>query len=106
MCELDAREIEILRAISNGCDTPQKIRPQTSYTSPDAVRHRCKRLATLGLLRTWIGQVRPAKGRPRWGSRARQRYYDLTEVGVAWLKEFGEEPEVEEDDEAESSTAS
>lgn len=82
MLELNGNEIEILRAVSQGCDTSQKIRPLTKYASHDSVRNRCKRLTDLGLLETWLDKVKPQRGAPKWGSHANQRYYKITTKGA------------------------
>lgn len=81
MSDLDGTTVEILRAVRDGCDTAQSIRPKTHYTSHDTIRSKCTALIKRGLLRSWIDKVRAAKGRPKWGSRADQRYYALTDEG-------------------------
>lgn len=90
MLNLHWRDLEILRAVGQGHDTAQAIRPFTSYSSHDSVRIRCKRLADLGLLESWLDKVRAARGKPRWGSRANQRYYRLTDTGQRELDERAE----------------
>lgn len=82
MLDLDWKEIEILRAVSRGHDTAQAIRPFVDYSTSEAVLRRCKALAANGFLDTWKAMRRPDPGRPRWGSRAQQRFYKLTDFGT------------------------
>lgn len=76
------RDVEILAAVENGCETVQEIRVPLKIDSVDALRTRCSWLVSKGFLISWLDRApRPQGGGLGYGHRSKIRRYALTDSG-------------------------
>lgn len=85
----EMRELEILRAISDGAATYADIFPRSSYQNVSSLRRLCGALVQSGHLETWL-HIKPRIQRnfSQWGHGARAAHFRLATQGEERLAEL------------------
>ena len=82
----DAKDIRILRCITEGENTGRLIAKTLGVDSPDSLRHRFKKLEEMGLVSSSLMRMSIGAGGAMSGaSRPNVRHYYITRVGEEFL---------------------